>query len=85
MTGCRPGRRAAGRRGRLTLAEHDVLRDEGERYAQRLREAHVPVLHRRFPQQMHDFLVFVNVLPGSDDGIAFVVEAIQKRLAEANG
>ena len=66
----------------VLTAEHDVLRDEGERYAQRLHDARVPVLHRRFHGQMHDFFLFVNVLPGSAEGIDFAGEAIEKHLAE---
>src|SRR5580692_537252 len=64
----------------VLTAEHGVLRDEGEVYAERLRAAGVPVEHRRFPGQMHGFFTMVNVLPGSADGIAYVTEQLDRRL-----
>jgi acetyl esterase len=64
----------------VLTAEHDVLRDEGEAYARRLREAGVPVLFKRFEGQMHAFFTMVNVLPGSAAAIAMVVEAIDGSL-----
>jgi acetyl esterase len=64
----------------VLTAEHDPLRDEGEAYADRLREAGVPVEHRRFPGQMHAFFTMVNLLPGSADGIAYVTERLNARL-----
>jgi acetyl esterase len=65
----------------VLTAEHDVLRDEGEAYAEKLRTAGVPVAHRRFPGQMHGFFTFVNVLPGADAGLAYVSEQIEKHLS----
>jgi acetyl esterase len=62
-------------------AEYDVLRDEVEEYAERLRAAGVEVTFRRFDGQMHGFLNMVNILPASADALTFVVEAIEKRLA----
>jgi acetyl esterase len=67
----------------VLTAEHDVLRDEGEAYAEKLRAAGVPVAHRRFPGQMHGFFTFVNVLPGADAGLAYVTEQIDKHLSGA--
>ena len=49
----------------VLTAEHDPLRDEGEAYADRLREAGVPVQHQRFAGQMLAFFTLVNVLPGA--------------------
>jgi acetyl esterase len=65
----------------VLTAEHDVLRDEGEAFAERLEEAGVPVQRRRFDGQMHGFFTMVNVLPGSGRGIAYVAQAIDQRLA----
>jgi acetyl esterase len=65
----------------VLTAEHDVLRDEGEAYAERLRAAGVDVSHKRFAGQMHGFFALVNVLPASADGLDFVVEEIKRRTA----
>lgn len=67
----------------VLTAEHDVLRGEGEAYAARLREAGVPVEHRRFPGQMHGFFTMVNVLPGSAEGIDYVVGHLDRLLPPA--
>lgn len=64
----------------ILTAEHDVIRDEAEAYAERLVEAGVPVQHRRFEGQMHVFFTLVNVLPGSAAGMDYVVDAIDKQL-----
>lgn len=66
----------------VLTAEHDPLRDEGEAYADRLREAGVAVEHRRFPGQMHGFFTMVNLLPGSADGIAYVTERLTAHLSD---
>lgn len=60
----------------VLLAEHDVLRHEGQLYAQKLREAGVPVEEHVVPGQMHGFFTFPNVLPGAAAGMDIVVEAL---------
>jgi acetyl esterase len=60
----------------VITAEHDVLRAEGEAYADRLRGAGVPTQARRFPGQMHGFFSMVGVLPGSAAGLDYVAEQL---------
>jgi acetyl esterase/lipase len=48
-------------RALIITAEADVLRDEGEAYANKLREAGVPVTAARFQGTIHDF-VMLNAL-----------------------
>lgn len=67
----------------ILTAEHDVLRDEGEDYAERLRQASVPVHHLRAAGQMHGFLMMVGVLPGSRDGLDFVCGQLRGLAARA--
>jgi acetyl esterase len=55
------------------LAEHDVLREEGAAYAERLRSAGVPVATHVVAGQMHGFYTMLNILPAS------------RRVAEAIG
>lgn len=40
----------------VVTMEHDPLRDEGDRYARRLAEAGVEVIHRREPHMVHGYL-----------------------------
>jgi acetyl esterase len=65
----------------VLTAEYDVLRAEGEAYAERLRAAGVPVELRRFAGQMHGFFQLLNILPGSTDAIDFIAEQLGPLLA----
>ncbi|MCW2677501.1 MAG: esterase [Modestobacter sp.] len=65
----------------VLTAEHDVLRQEGEAYAETLRAAGVAVESRRFEGQMHAFFTMVNVLPGSAAGLEYVAEQVRRQLA----
>jgi acetyl esterase len=68
----------------VITAEHDVLRDEGEAYAARLREAGVPVEHHRWPGQMHAFFSMVNVLPASAEVMELIAGKVRDGSVAAN-
>ena len=60
----------------VLTAEYDVLRDEGEAYAQRLTDAGVAVDFKRHLGQTHGFFTLLQ-LPGSERGFQQVVKAIR--------
>jgi acetyl esterase len=66
----------------VVLAEHDVLRAEGEAYADRLRAAGVAVAQRCFPGQMHAFFTLLH-LPASGDALEYVAQELAPHLAPA--
>jgi acetyl esterase len=60
----------------VLTAEHDVLRDEGEAFAERLSAAGVPVDFKRHAGQTHGFFTLL-MLPGSERGYQQVVKAVR--------
>ena len=50
----------------LRAAEYDPLRDDGERYAARLREAGVPTAVSRRAGMIHGFLFFPGLVRAAD-------------------
>ena len=68
----------------VLLAEYDVLRDEGQAYADRLRESGVPVDVHVHPGQMHGFFTLL-MLPGHDEAIDQIAAALDAHLAATTG
>jgi acetyl esterase len=67
----------------LITAEHDPLRDEGFDFADRLREARVPVEHRHFGSQIHAFFTFTGVLDDADKAVSDAGLAIRSAVDAA--
>lgn len=59
----------------VITGEADVLRDEGEAYANKLREAGVPVTAVRYQGIIHDF-VMLNALRGTHAAEAAITQAV---------
>src|SRR5438876_4749833 len=70
----------------VITAEADVLRDEGEAYADKLREAGVRVTAVRFQATIHDF-VMLNALADTNaarDAITLATDTLRKVLSDNN-
>jgi acetyl esterase/lipase len=59
----------------VITAEADVLRDEGEAYANKLRQAGVPVVATRYQGIIHDF-VMLNALRDTHAAQAAITQAV---------
>ena len=67
----------------MVTAGFDPLRDEGEAYAQALREAGVKVLERRFPGLFHGFINSTGASPSSRDALVEVAGMTRALLRSA--
>ena len=70
----------------IATAEFDPLRDDGERYAERLMDAGVPVLLKRYDGMIHGFYWMLGALDASrrlHDDIAAAVTPLLAPVATA--
>lgn len=68
----------------IVTAEYDILRDESEAYAERLRAAGVPVTFRQFDRQMHNFFAMPGALPAQARAVDYVGEQIVRHLSKSS-
>jgi acetyl esterase len=61
----------------------DPLCDEGQAYADRLKEAGVPVEYRCLEHTIHVFLSFAPIIPAGEEGLAFLAERLHAALHSA--
>jgi acetyl esterase len=61
--------------------EYDPLRDEGEAYADRLREAGVAVEHVRYEGQIHAFFAMPAVIPAAREAMDHAASALRRAWA----
>lgn len=65
----------------IITAEYDILRQETEAYAEKLKAAGVQVTFRQFDRQMHNFFAMPGALPEQAKAVDYVSEQISRVLS----
>ena len=65
----------------VIVAEHDVLRDEGEAYAARLHDAGIDVTCSRFDGMIHGFLTMDAMTPAAERAVTEVAAFLTRVFA----
>jgi acetyl esterase len=68
----------------VAIAGHDILADEGEAYARRLAEAGVPVIPRRWHDQIHGFVSMGRHIPAARRAVEEAVAGWRSLLNHAD-
>ena len=67
----------------IVTAGFDPLCDEGEAYADALRQAGVPVMLKRFDGLLHGFASMATISPACDAAVADIIAAMRKLISNA--
>ena len=65
----------------VVTAEYDPLRDEGAAYAERLRQAGVPTVHKDYPGMVHGFFNMWHVVDKADKAVEDVCRELRRAFA----
>jgi len=68
----------------VATAQYDPLRDEGDAYAEKLRAAGVPVLHRRYAGQIHGFFGMGTLVPAAQRAVEEICADLRRLLGPAS-
>ncbi len=61
----------------IMLGGYDPLHDEGEQYAEKLRDAGVTVTVADYPDMVHDFIYFESMLPQAHEALVAAANAVK--------
>jgi acetyl esterase/lipase len=68
----------------IATAGFDPLRDEGEAYAEALRQAGVPVVLQRFDGLLHGFCSMATISPACDAAVGDIIATLRKLIVYSN-